>query len=209
MTDRHPRPCPALVALVYLALLAAPAPAADRSTPPPVIPRAAWGAQPAKTALMQQHMPREIVIHHTGEKRRPQLTLQEKLRKLQKFSQNPGQVGRTPKPPWGDLPYHFYVDADGRIGEGRSLAFAGDSNTRYDTANRIQIAVEGHFDQEQPTPAQLAALDRLVAWLAVRYRVPAAKISGHSDHVAGTDCPGRGLKAHLPALRAHVAGRRP
>lgn len=179
--------------------------AADRVTAPNIVPRAAWSAKPADTTLMRPQTPREIVIHHTGEKRRPQLTLREKLRSLQTFSQSAGLVGTTPKPPWGDVPYHFYVDAAGRIGEGRNLGFAGDSNTPYDTANRVQIVVEGNFDQEQPAPAQLAALDRIVLWLAARYHVPAAKISGHADHVGGTACPGQGLKAHLPELRAKAA----
>ena len=183
---------------------ATPTLAADRAAAPPILPRAAWAAKPADTSLMQSQTPREIVIHHTGEKRRPQLTLQEKLQKLQRFSQSAGMVGTAPKPPWGDMPYHFYVDAAGRIAEGRSLDFAGDSNTKYDTVNRIQIVVEGHFDQEQPVPAQLKSLDRLVVWLADRYNVPAVKISGHSDHVGNTDCPGWNLKAYLPVLRAKV-----
>ena len=62
----------------------------------------------------------------------------------------------------------------------------------------------GHFDNEQPAPAQLQALDRLVVWLAVKYRVPADRISGHSDHAA-TECPGQHLKSYLPALREKVA----
>ena len=190
--------------LACLGLTTAPALAADRIAAPPILPRAAWAAKPADTSLMKSQTPREIVIHHTGEKRRPQLTLQEKLQKLQKFSQSAGMVGTAPKPPWGDVPYHFYVDAAGRIAEGRSLHFAGDSNTKYDTANRIQIVVEGHFDQEQPAPVQLKSLDRLVVWLADRYNVPAIKISGHSDHVGNTDCPGRNLKSHLPVLRAKL-----
>ena len=190
--------------LAILSLLYVPAFAGPRNPQPEILPRSAWAAKPADTTLMKPQTPREIVIHHTGDKRRPHLTLREKLQKLQKFSQSPGTVGTTPKPPWGDVPYHFYVDAAGRIGEGRSLGFAGDSNTPYDTANRIQIAVEGHFDQEQPGAAQLKSLNRLVVWLATRYKISAAKISGHSDHVGNTDCPGRGLKSHLPVLRTKV-----
>lgn len=198
------RSCLLTAILVCLSPATAPTLAADRTAAPPILPRAAWAAKPADTSLMKSQTPREIVVHHTGEKRRPQLTLQEKLQKLLRFSQSAGMVGTAPKPPWGDMPYHFYVDAAGRIAEGRSLDFAGDSNTKYDTANRIQIVVEGHFDQEQPASAQLKSLDRLVVWLADRYNVPAVKISGHSDHVDNTDCPGRSLKAYLPVLRAKV-----
>ena len=116
---------------------------------------------------------------------------------------NAGDGGRLQA---GLQPGDIILKFDGRdIGEGRNLGFAGDSNTRYDTANRIQIVVEGHFDQEQPAAAQLRSLDRLVVWLAARHAIPAAKISGHADHVGDTDCPGKGLKTYLPTLRAKVA----
>jgi len=193
-----------LLAAILACLSPATVPTLAADAAPPILPRAAWAANRANTSLMKPQTPREIVIHHTGEKRRPQLTLQEKLQKLQKFSQSAGMVGAAPKPPWGDVPYHFYVDAAGRIAEGRSLDFAGDSNTKYDTANRIQIVVEGHFDQE-PAPVQFKSLDRLVVWLAARYKIPALKILGHGDHVANTDCPGQSLKTYLPSLRAKVA----
>ena len=175
---------------------------------PPIVPRAAWAARPPDVSLMKRQMPRGIVVHHTGEKSAPQLTLGDKLQKLQNFARSAGRVGTSPKPPWGDLPYHFYIDASGRIGEGRSLAFAGDSNTAYDTSDLIQIVLEGHFNVEQPAPAQLIALDRLVTWLAARYRIRAEHISGHSDHVGGTECPGEGLKRYLPDLRSKVAKAR-
>jgi N-acetyl-anhydromuramyl-L-alanine amidase AmpD len=158
---------------------------------------------------MKAQTPREIVIHHTAEAQRPEQTLAQKLRKLERFSRTAGTVNGRPKAAWGDVPYHFYIDLAGRIGEGRDINYAGDTNTRYSTANRIQIVLEGHFDKEETSPAQLQSLDRLVLWLAARYRVPAAKISGHNDHVATTDCPGRHLKAYLPQLRDKVAKASP
>jgi hypothetical protein len=137
-------------------------------------------------------------------KQQPRLSLERKLWGLQSFSQNPGTVNGRPKVAWGDMPYHFYIDSAGRIGEGRDLAYAGDTNTKYSTADRIQIVLEGHFDQEEPSPAQLEALDRLVVWLARKYRVAPDKISGHDDHVS-TDCPGKHLRSYLPTLRDKVA----
>jgi N-acetyl-anhydromuramyl-L-alanine amidase AmpD len=188
-----------------LAALAAAAPtAAEPIAVPDIVPRAAWGAKPADTGLMQAQAPREIVIHHTAEPQRPDQSLAQQLQRLQRFSRTAGEVEGRPKPAWGDVPYHFYIDAAGHIGEGRSVAYAGDTNTRYSTANRIQIVLDGHFDKEQPSAAQLRSLDRLVVWLAAKYRVPAARISGHNDHVT-TDCPGRNLKSYLPELRDKVA----
>jgi hypothetical protein len=194
--------------LAALALAVAFAAHAQRGAAPEIVPRSAWGAKPADTALMKPQTPREIVIHHTSVRQQPKLSLERKLRGLQGFSQTPGTVNARPKPAWGDVPYHFYVDAAGRIGEGRDIGYAGDTNTRYSTANRIQIVLEGNFDTEEPSPAQLRALDKLVVWLAAKYRVPPDRISGHSDHVA-TSCPGRNLKSYLPVLRTRVAKASP
>ena len=171
---------------------------------PDIVPRSGWGAKPAQRELMTPQTPHEIVIHHTSIRQQPKLSLEQKLRGLQSFSQAPGSVNHRPKPAWGDVPYHFYIDTAGRIGEGRDVNYEGDTNTRYSTANRIQIVLEGSFDKEQPTPEQLGSLDKLVTWLAAKYRVPSSKISGHNDHVA-TDCPGRNLKSYLPVLRDKVA----
>jgi hypothetical protein len=186
--------------LAALAVVACPA----AQPAPEILPRAAWGALPADADRMKQHTPREIVIHHTAEPQQKGQSLEYKLQLLQRFSRATGRVGSQPKPAWGDVPYHFYIDPIGRIAEGRSLAYAGDTNTKYDTADRIQIVLEGHFDKEQPSGTQLRSLDRLVVWLAARYRIPASRISGHHDHVV-TGCPGNNLKRYLPELRNKVA----
>jgi hypothetical protein len=187
-----------------LAVEAAPPALAQLGEAPPIVPRSAWGAKPPNTEMMKKQTPREIVIHHTSVRQQPKISLERKLRGLQSFSQRPGTVNGRPKVAWGDMPYHFYIDAAGRIGEGRDVGYAGDSNTKYNTADRIQIVVEGHFDKEEPATTQLAALDQLVVWLARKYRVPAGKVTGHDDHTS-TDCPGRHLKSYLPMLREKVA----
>jgi N-acetylmuramoyl-L-alanine amidase-like protein len=196
--------CAAGLVAAALGLAAASFALAQSGSAPPIVPRSAWGAKPANTEMMKAQTPREIVIHHTGERQQPKLSLEKKLRGLQSFSQAPGSVNGRPKVAWGDVPYHFYIDSAGRIGEGRDVGYAGDTNTKYNTANRIQIVVEGHFDKEEPSPAQLQALDQLVVWLAKKYRVPPDKITGHNDH-ASTDCPGKHLKSYLPTLREKVA----
>jgi hypothetical protein len=198
------RLCAAGLAAAALGAAAASPALAQGGAAPEIVPRSAWGAKPPRTEMMKPQTPREIVIHHTSVKQQPKLSLEKKLRGLQGFSQNPGTVNGRPKAAWGDMPYHFYIDSAGRIGEGRDVGYAGDTNTKYSTADRIQIVLEGHFDKEEPSPAQLQSLDRLVVWLAGKYRVPAGRISGHNDHVS-TYCPGKHLKSYLPTLRDKVA----
>jgi hypothetical protein len=196
-------PC-TLAALIAMPLMVTSVPAETPPKKPDVVSRQIWGGEAADTTLMQRQIPREIVIHHTSVRQQPGVSLEEKLRGLEGFSRKPGKVGNATKPAWGDVPYHFYIDAKGRIGEGRSVSFAGDSNTKYETGGKIQIVLEGHFDREKPDAKQLEALGRLVAWLAADHQIGPDAIAGH-NHFAATDCPGKNLTAHLPYLRERVA----
>jgi hypothetical protein len=188
-----------------LAIAVTPLNAQDKPERPEIVPRAAWGAKPANGALMSKQSPHAIVVHHTSSRRQPKLSLEKKLQGLQNFSQSPGKVGSRDKPAWGDLPYHFYIDVSGRIGEGRDLSFSGDTNTDYDAGDKIQIVVEGNFEREEPSAGQRESLTRLVVWLAAEHGIAADKIDGHNDFAA-TDCPGKTLKAMLPELRNRVSG---
>lgn len=164
---------------------------------PEIVTRAAWGAKAPIPKRMTRQIPREIIIHHTGVRQQPKISLERKLRGLQVYSQG--------KKAWGDSPYHYYIDVTGRIGEARDVAYAGDTNTKYSVKDRIQVVVEGHFDRDHPTTAQLTSLKALVVWLAGQHIVAGEAISAHNDH-AQTDCPGKRLKPYLSTLRRLVDG---
>lgn len=177
--------------------------AAEPMSSPQILPREQWGAKPAVTELMKPQKQAAIVIHHTSIRKQPKVSLKNKLKGLQRFSQREDKVAGKKKPAWGDVPYHYYVDAVGRVGEGRNINFAGDTNTNYDPTNNILIVVEGDFEREIPSDEQKSALKTLVVWLARSYKIPALRITGHNDH-AQTDCPGRNLKPFLEDLRKAV-----
>ena len=178
--------------------------AAEPQSGPQIVGRSAWGAKPVQTSKMTPQKPNALVIHHTSVQQQPRVSLERKLQRLQAFSQSQAMVGKLKKPAWADVPYHYYIDVSGRIGEGRDVSFAGDTNTNYDLVNRILIVVEGQFDQEEPSAAQLQALTTLVVWLTKKYAIDPANIAGHNDFAA-TDCPGRNLKSFLPTLRKAAA----
>jgi hypothetical protein len=171
--------------------------------PPVIVTRAEWGAKPP-VAAMKEQQPQQITIHHTATPQKPERTLEQKLQGLQQFSQSEGKLasGKT-KPPWPDVPYHYYIDVSGRVGEGREVKFVGDTNTEYDPTGHALVVLEGNFEVEQPTPAQMESLKKTLAWLAARYGVKPAQIQAHNDF-AQTLCPGKNLKALLPELRAAV-----
>ena len=101
---------------------------------------------------------------------------------------------------WDELGYHFVIgngagSADGRIEVGPRWprqkwgAHAKTTDNRYNDYG-IGICLVGNFDMERPTPAQMASLAKLTAYLMKTYRIPADRIIGHGDTKA-TDCPGK------------------
>lgn len=171
-----------------------------------LLTRAEWGAS-APVLEPREHRITHITIHHTATPQAPGRTLADKLRGLQRFSQSPGKLASgKDKPAWADVPYHYYVDVSGQVGEAREWRYAGDTNTTYDPTGHLLIVVEGNFETEQLTPAQMQALHRMTGWAAERWDVPADRIAAHRDF-AQTACPGHNLYARIPELRAAAAGR--
>lgn len=99
---------------------------------------------------------------------------------------------------WADVGYHFVVGPSGDIYEGRDLHVRGRHVSGANTGT-VGICLMGNFAGGSPPPdPQLAALDRLVAYLAGAYEM--GYIAGHSDFDAGTQCPGSALYSHIPVV---------
>jgi len=170
---------------------------------PPILTRGSWGARPALSGLEQQRIV-GIIIHHTAVRRNTHVPFPTKLRNLQTYSQQHAEFapGRR-KPVWPDVPYHFYIDANGTIAEGRDVRFAGSTNTNYNPSGFVQVALEGNFEVEQPTPVQLDALKAILAWQSRTHGVSLDMISTHRQH-ASTICPGKNLVAALPGVLSNL-----
>lgn len=136
------------------------------------------------------HQIRMITLHHSGspEPLRPEDDPVEKLRGLQAW----GQADKN----WWDVPYHFLIDLNGRIYEGRDWRYMGETNTEYDPRGHLLISVLGNYDLQEPTPAQIDAVTELMAWAAAEFDVPPDRIYGHGE-LAETSCPGRHLRRYL------------
>ena len=192
---------------VMVSIPRAEAPAAGTAVGPEasgveVLPREAWAEQPPGEG-MRPHTISRIAVHHTAWRQNPEATLTEKMRSLERFSRSRAELapGRY-KEPWPDVPYHWFIDLEGRVAEGRDVRYAGDTNTPYDPSG-LHIVLEGNFEEEAPTAAQLEALERMLRWGTARFGVPPEEITGHRDHVA-TLCPGEALYGLLPRLREAV-----
>jgi hypothetical protein len=170
-----------------------------------ILSRAEWEAKPAGPGLAPQSL-RAIMIHHTGEKANPRKQLAAKMKDLQHFSMTaaPLATGKV-KPAWPDVPYHFYVDVLGGIAEGRDVYMKGDTNTNYNPDGFIQIAVEGSFDKEAPTAAQIASVRALVRQLEAGFKLAPGSVRFHNQ-LAQTICPGRHLIEAIGDL-SNAAGK--
>ena len=156
----------------------------------------------ADMRLRIPHRITHVTLHHTGDREplRPQDDPVKKLRGLQSW----GAAQRN----WWDLPYHFLLDLEGRIYEGRDWRYTGETNTTYDPAGHFLISVIGNYERQEPTPAQLAAIADMMAWAIRKFDLPLDRIGGHYNYTT-TGCPGRHLRKHLEdgTLRRMVAAR--
>jgi hypothetical protein len=158
--------------------------------PPPAVSldalhRSAWGADPADPSQMDTHVIDQLTVHHAGEQWG--FTGPERYRVWQDL-----HTGRG----WGDVAYHYIIGIDGTVYKARDTAYAGDTNTNYDPAGHFLVVVEGNFDKEQPTQAQLDSLVRVLAWASLQFAVSPSTIGGHRDHAA-TSCPGGNLYPYI------------
>ncbi|WP_456443777.1 peptidoglycan recognition protein family protein [Caldithrix abyssi] len=146
-----------------------------------------WGATPPPFTL-PQHKIQHITIHHGGVEFSKDKDPVAYIKHLQDWSRK--EKG------WMDIPYHFLIDLDGNIYEGRDIRYPGDTNTNYDPTGHALVCVLGNFETQSPTQKQLRSLAWLCAELSKQYHVPLKNIKSHKDYTE-TLCPGKNLYKHL------------
>lgn len=158
-----------------------------RPTPAVVVrSRESWGAKPARVSGLVPHTITRLTIHHAGSQ--SGTTGPAQFRSWQDWHMN-GQR-------WPDLAYHVIIGVDGTVYEGRDPAYRGDTGTTYDTTGHFLVVVEGDFEVDKPTAAQIASLEAVLAWASEHYGVSPATIAGHGDYAA-TLCPGKYLESRI------------
>ena len=93
---------------------------------------------------------------------------------------------------WAMIGYHWYIDREGKIHEGRKEQYAG-AHVKHYNEHAIGVCYEGGIDErgrntDTRTPEQKASLWFLLKDLKASY--PQAKIIGHRDSPnVHKDCP--------------------
>lgn len=171
---------------------------------PKIVTRQEWGARPPMIQH-KRHWPVKLTIHYTGVPQKPDVSLEQKLKNLQLWCQREDKLasGKT-KPAWPDIPYHYYISVDGRIGECREPIYVGDTNTEYDPTGHLLVVVEAD-DKSEITEAEKASLRQMVVWLAKKWKIPADALGTHRDY-AKTECPGNIIAGMIPELKELIDG---
>ena len=214
----------------YVALTGEPARAQGAGGAPPIIPRAAWGAEQcgAPRAAPSYGTVQTGFVHHTVNAN--DYTAQDSAAIMLAIC----RYHRNTKG-WRDIGYNFLVDRHGQVFEGRAggidQAVIGAQAEGYNGVS-TGVANIGTFGAVAQTPQAVQATARLLAWKLTVHGIPVQgrvtvrsgggssnrhpagtpvtfeRISGHRD-ADNTSCPGDALFAQLPEIRRRAAGLAP
>ena len=140
--------------------------------------------KPAVAARDWKH----IVIHHTASATGNVNSIHESH--LKKKDKNGNH--------WMGIGYHFVIGNGNGMGDGeiestfrwREQLHGAHAGANEYNQHGIGIALVGNFENAPPSPAQLAAVKRLVAVMKSEYGIGSNKVIGHKD-VKATACPGK------------------
>jgi len=158
--------------------------------------RSEWRAAASSGETAAMPGPERITVHHSGGKA---LTVSGKsaTRRVIKAIQDDHQKRRG----WIDIGYHYIVDRDGHVWEGRPAAVVG-AHAGSAAANdaNLGVLVLGNFDLQSPTAPQIAGLEKLLRALCRKHGIPRSRVLTHREvreacGLESTECPGKELEA--------------
>ncbi|MBK9384506.1 MAG: N-acetylmuramoyl-L-alanine amidase [Planctomycetes bacterium] len=170
-----------------------------------VLPRSSWRASNPRDDQSPMGAVRRITIHHSAMEP-TSAPLEDAAKQIRSIQSGHFQRG------YADIGYHYLIDSQGRIWEGRDKRFQGAHAGNTDANERnLGICLLGNFVSVAPTPAQDRALRILVDAERARYRVSKDQVFGHGEvrkYFTGqsTECPGERLMTVVRDLRGGRAG---
>jgi len=156
-----------------------------------ILTRKQWGARNASVANLTPLKGQwsKITVHHSAETSTdPTGGSQDEsataLRAIQRYHMESNG--------WGDVGYHYLIDAAGRIFEGRELRWQGAHAGGANNAQNIGVCLLGDLERRAPTAAALKSLELLIDDLRQRYKIRANRLYAHRE-LNTTSCPGDAL----------------
>jgi hypothetical protein len=106
---------------------------------------------------------------------------------------------------FADVAYHFMIDSNGVIYEGREINIRGAHVQGFNTGS-VGVVLLGSFNDTEPTREQIESLEGLVDYLRYTYEI--RYLAGHKDFPDqspdGTECPGDHLAPLLPDIARNL-----
>lgn len=131
-----------------------------------------------KKTIPNLEKPRFIIIHHGG------------------GDWGFEQVNKYHTDKWGfisslgyGIGYQYFISYSGKVYQGRADNEEGAATIGYNKCS-INCCLQGNMNEEEPTLAQLTALEKLVKEKKEKYNI--LKVNGHRDF-SNTACPGKNL----------------
>jgi hypothetical protein len=190
-------------------------PVSLRSAPPPrptIVSRKEWGARlldlnaSEEFGLFDVESNQEGVLYYPDDLRAILNTIVVHHTAIPDASPAEIQELHIDRRGFADIAYHFLIDAEGIIYEGRKINIRGAHVQGFNTGS-VGIVLIGNFNETTPTSSQVESLEELVDYL--RYTYELRYLAGHKDYPDqspdGTECPGENLYPLLPDL-AHSLG---
>ncbi len=102
---------------------------------------------------------------------------------------------------WSGIGYHYVIEGDGSIVEGRPLWKAG-AHVKGNNSKTVGICLTGNFEIEQPSREQLESLWQLLEGTMANFNLQRHNVFGHKEwHQANTLCPGSKLLHYIEEWR--------
>jgi len=197
------RPTATMPGVPWPAHQAQPTPVAAPSQPsatlarfPGVISRARWAKGGPDIRGMNKMTPvKYITVHHDGMSVFTGSTDQATAARLELI-----RSSHTRSRGWADIGYHFIVDRNGKVWEGRGIDWQG-AHVKDHNEGNIGILALGNFDLQSPTSSQVEGVRKHVIAVMKAYSVPALRVKTHQEWAA-TACPGKNMQAQMARLRS-------
>lgn len=173
-----------------------PQPAPVPSAPSGVMPRSAWtraGVARARDINPMNGVTR-ITVHHDGMNVFTSTGEQAAAGRIEQI-----RVSHVNGRGWADIGYHYIIDPAGRVWTGRAVIYQG-AHVQDQNEHNLGIMCLGNFNQQKPSPQQLAALDSFLAAQMRQYRVPLGRVYTHRE-IGQSECPGRSMQSHMVQAR--------
>lgn len=162
------------------------------------VPRSAWSVEPIDTSNIDPMTTiYRVTVHHSGDEDDASDAPMDALRLFEKIHKHTKG--------WACIGYHFIIDKNGRVYEGRPLQYQGAHAVGVNNVGNIGICLIGDFDHEQVPSEQRLSLIVTLDRLCDRYGIEKAQVFGHREFKA-TDCPGRYLMPIVEQYRGSGDG---